>query len=261
MDKVNQTLYIPLYGKSLVSQKGVILKDGKAEEIWEKSQFPLKRKSKTKWLAYYLGMRSAVFDEWVKKERLTYPSAVVLHVGCGLDSRVLRVGEGDEAWFDVDLPSVIEERKRYYEETERYQMLSADLKNPSSLSALPSAERGILLLEGVSMYLANDELRAALAKIGAQFSNLSVLVDCYTPFAAKMSAIKNPVNDVGVYRTYGVASASVLEEGTGLTFVKEHEMTPRVLIDELAGKEKWLFKRLYAGRTAKKLYKLYEYEK
>ena len=48
MNNVNKTLYIPLYGKSYVSKKGIILKDKKAEEIWEKEQFKLKGKSKSK---------------------------------------------------------------------------------------------------------------------------------------------------------------------------------------------------------------------
>lgn len=34
VDSVNKTLYIPLYGKSYVSQKEIILHDAKAEEIW-----------------------------------------------------------------------------------------------------------------------------------------------------------------------------------------------------------------------------------
>ena len=62
MDSVNKTLYIPLYGKSYVSKKGIILKDEKAEEIWDKEQFKLKGKSKSKWLSYYMGIRAAVFD-------------------------------------------------------------------------------------------------------------------------------------------------------------------------------------------------------
>ena len=40
MDNVNKTLYIPIYGKAYVSKKGIILKDTKAEEIWEKEAFP-----------------------------------------------------------------------------------------------------------------------------------------------------------------------------------------------------------------------------
>lgn len=44
-----------------------------------------------------------------------------------------------------------------------------------------------------------------------------------------------------------------------LAFVKEHDITPPRLIDELQGFEKFVFKRLYAGKISKKLYKLYEY--
>ncbi len=77
MDRVNKTLYIPLYGKALVSKKGILLKDGKAEEIWGKEQFLLKKKSKSKRLAYYMAIRTAVFDKWVLEKRAQYPSAVV----------------------------------------------------------------------------------------------------------------------------------------------------------------------------------------
>ena len=54
MDNVNKTLFIPLYGKALVSKKGIILSDRKAEEIWSEEGFPLKGKSRSKWLAYFL---------------------------------------------------------------------------------------------------------------------------------------------------------------------------------------------------------------
>ena len=62
MDSVNRTLYIPLYGKAAVSKQGVLLHDPKVEEIWARAGFPLKGKAKSKWLAYYMGMRAAVFD-------------------------------------------------------------------------------------------------------------------------------------------------------------------------------------------------------
>jgi hypothetical protein len=48
MNNVNKTLYIPLYGKALVSKKGIILNDKKAEEIWQNQNFKLKGKSKSK---------------------------------------------------------------------------------------------------------------------------------------------------------------------------------------------------------------------
>ena len=91
MTEVNKTLYIPLYGKSYVSKKGIILDDKKAEDIWSRVAFELKGKSKSKWLAYYMGMRARVFDDWLRDKLRDNVDATVIHIGCGLDSRVERV--------------------------------------------------------------------------------------------------------------------------------------------------------------------------
>ena len=127
MDNVNKTLYIPLYGKAFVSRKNIILKDKKAEEIWEKEKFPLKGRSKSKWLAYYMGMRSAVFDKWVNDRMSVMDDPVVIHIGCGMDSRINRVEQKYHIWYDVDFPEVIKERKRYFPENADYHMLCADV--------------------------------------------------------------------------------------------------------------------------------------
>lgn len=257
MDNINKTLYIPLYGKSYVSRRGIILRDPKAEEIWAAEKFPLKGKSRSKWLAYYMGMRAAVFDRWLKQAMDADPSAVVLHIGCGMDSRCQRVGTQGHLWLDIDFPDVISERKRYYEETEHYKMLSADVRSADWL-ALISARSGIIVMEGVSMYLRPEELKQTLGQIASQFEKVSLLMDCYTEFAAKASKVRNPINDVGVTQVYGLDDPKLLE-GNGVAFVREHEMPPAELVDELHGVEKKVFKTLYAGGIAKKMYRLYEF--
>jgi O-methyltransferase involved in polyketide biosynthesis len=260
MNSVNKTLYIPLYGKALVSSKNIILQDKKAEEIWQSQAFKLKGKSKSKWLAYFMSMRAVVFDSWTKEKIRKFPNAIVLHLGCGLDSRVLRVDNKINNWYDVDFNSVITERKKYYQETALYHMLSGDISKSDFIKSLPDGESAIIILEGVSMYLPNGQLAQTLLDLGKKYKHLSVLVDCYTPFAVKMSKIKNPIKDVGASKVYGVESPSVFEKDTNLTFIKEHLLTPQYLIDHLKGFEKFIFKTIYAGKTSKKLYKLYEYK-
>ena len=159
MNSVNKTLYIPLYGKSYVSKKGLFLDDKKAEEIWEAEGFSLKGKSKSKWLAYYMGVRSAVFDEWVKQQMSNASDAVIIHIGCGMDSRVIRVGDKDHKWYDMDFTEVIEERKRYYAETDNYKMIAGDARDCGWLTAIPEKKSAIVVMEGVSMYLTTDEMR------------------------------------------------------------------------------------------------------
>lgn len=259
MDNVNKTLYIPLYGKAYVSSRGLLLEDKKAEDIWKAEGFPLKGKAKSRWLAYYMGMRSAVFDRWTEEQLESCSDAVVLHVGCGLDSRCIRVEAGDCQWYDVDFPEVIVERKRYFEETESYHMIGADIREEAWLSEIPEGKTAVIVMEGISMYLQWSELREVLNRLKTHFGEVRVLMDTYTVFAAKVSKYKNPINEVGVTAVYGLDDPKELEKGTGLVFRQEHSLTPDILIRQLPKREQRFFKTMYAGSVAKKIYRLYEY--
>lgn len=253
MNNVNKTLYIPLRGKAFVSARGIILHDPKAEEIWAAEAFPLKGKSRSGWLACYMGMRAAVFDRWLAEKLAADPEAVVLHIGCGLDSRCERVGTRGHRWFDIDFPDVIAERRRWYQETGGYQMVCADVMEADWLTALP-AGNAIVVMEGVSMYLPPAALREVLERIAAHFDKVSLLMDCYTTLAAKASRYQNPINDVGVTEVFGMDDPTVLDG-----FVRELEMTPAALVNELRGMERQVFRALFGGSIARKLYRLYEY--
>ena len=263
MNNVNKTLYIPLYGKAYVSQKGLFLNDKKAEEIWASEGFSLKGKSKSKWLAYYMGIRAAVFDKWCHEKIIASRETVVLHIGCGLDSRAQRINAENCKWYDVDFPEVIQERRRYYSETSHYQMIVGDARDGSFLEQIPEKAHAIVIMEGVSMYLKEAELKAFFDAISSHFAQVDLLMDSYSVFAAKMSKYKNPVNDVGVSQVYGMDDPMILSKNAknGLSFVQQHDITPQVFIDQLSGLEKRIFRKLYAGKTAQKLYKLWEYKK
>ncbi len=258
MNEVNKTLYIPLYGKALVSRKGIILQDKKAEEIWAAEGFSLGARSRSKWLAYTMGMRSAVFDDWLEQKVAEMPGAAVLHIGCGLDSRNLRVG-ANGPWYDVDFPDVIAERKRFFEETENYRMLAGDAREADWLENIPRYENAVVVLEGVSMYLRPEERKLLLQRLAEHFGTVCVLLDCYTVFAAKASKYKNPINEVGVSEVFGMDDPQELAGETGFAFMREHDMAPAELTKQLQGGEKFIFKLVYGGRMAKKLYRLYEY--
>ncbi len=260
MNSVSKTLYIPLYGKSYVSKRGLFLDDKKAEEIWETESFSLKGKAKSKWLAYYMGIRSAVFDEWVRQQMADAPYAVVIHIGCGMDSRVIRVGTENHKWYDVDFPEVIEERKRYYAESDHYKMIAGDARESKWLSSITETRSAIVVMEGVSMYLTVDEMRNLADSLCRHFEHLTLLVDCYSSLAANLSKRRNPVNDVGVTKVYGIDHPQAYQNGA-LTFVKEHAMIPQKYINELKGFERFVFAKLYAGSFSKKLYRLFEYRK
>jgi len=260
MNNVNKTLYIPLYGKAYVSRKNIIIQDKKAEEIWEKEGFSLKGKSKSKWLAYYMAMRSAIYDEWVRQELKKNPKAIVLHIGCGMDSRIERVAVKKTTWYDIDFPEVIEERRKYYNESDAYHMLPMDMRKMEWKNAIEADRDAIIILEGVSMYFQPEELTGLLSNLAKHFKRVQILMDCYTEKAARVSKYKNPINDVGVAVVYGYDTPEELAEKSDILFEKEHSMTPQKYIEELQGMERVIFRKLFAGKIAKAMYRMYEFK-
>lgn len=258
MKTVSKTLYILLYGKALVSKKGILLKDPKAEQIWAQEGFALRGKSASKWLAYYMAMRATVMDRWTAEKMAEYPDAVVVHMGCGMDSRCLRVGDG-RPWYDLDFPEVIRERRRYYRESESYHMISGDLREGTWKERLPAGGTAIVVMEGISMYLTPEQLKTLLTALKGHFSRMYLLMDCYSSFAARASKYKNPINEVGVTQVYGMDNPQNLADQTGLIYRKEWDMTPTTLIRELTTGERIVFSNLYAGKLARSLYRLFEF--
>lgn len=256
MDSVNKTLYIPLRGKAYVSRRNLLISDPDAEAIWEAGGFPLKGKSASKWLAYSMGIRAAVFDRWLR-ENLT-PDTVVLHLGCGLDSRCNRVS-CENMWYDVDFPQVIEERSRYFSESDHYRMIPCDLRE-DFLAEIPAGERAIVVMEGVSMYLTQAERLALLNRLSGHFDQVRLLLDSYTVFAAKATRYKNPINDVGVTVVHGFDDPRELETA-GFAFRAEHDMNPEALIRNLPKKDRGIFRLVYGGKLAQKICRLYEYRR
>lgn len=260
MNEVNQTLFIPLYGKAKVSKQGIILHDPAAERIWDAEGFPIRGKSKSKWLCYNMAMRAKVFDDWTEDTLKQNPEAAVLHIGCGLDSRFERVRTPCKNWFDCDLPDVIALRRKYYQEKENYHMLALDASVPETLNALPEASTAVAVLEGLSMYLKNDQLSVFLNALQSKYPKLHVLMDIYTEFGAKASKYKNPINDVGVTQVYGIKDMAAFLKSSQIRFKGEHSFTPDRLIQELKPLDRFFFRLLFTGSVYRKIYRLYELE-
>ena len=258
MNNVNKTLYIPLYGKSKVSKQGIIIKDSMAEKIWESEKFEIRGKAKSKWLAYNMAMRAKVFDDWLEKMLSQNPDALVLHIGCGLDSRCLRINEKYTNWIDGDFADVIEVRKTYYSENENYHMITFDASNSEYVDKLPESSVIIVVLEGISMYLRNSQVNELFKALEKKYESVHILMDVYTVFGAKASKYKNPINDVGVTTVWGIDDMESVLAGTRFKCNVEHSLTPENLVNELKFSERLFFKLMFTGSLYRKIYRLYE---
>ena len=258
MNEINKTLFIPLYGKAFVSKQNIILHDPIAEKIWSAEEFVLRGKAKSKWLAYNMAMRARVFDDWTEQMLEENKDALVLHIGCGLDGRCKRIQRPYHLWVDGDLADVISVRRNYYEETENYRMMALDATIPEQIQALPESKNAIVVLEGLSMYLSNEELHEFFEILQEKYEQLHILMDIYTKFGAKASKYKNPVNDVGVTKLYGIDNIEDFVADLRINFKKEHSFTPSHLVNELKSFDRKFFKMIFTGSFYKKIYRLIE---
>lgn len=257
MKNESKTLYLPLYGKAYVSQKQIILHDIDAERIWNQEYFPLKGKAKSKYLAYYMAMRSAFIDEFVLQK--IHKDSCVLHLGCGLDSRFQRLSLS-QPWYDIDFDDVIQIRKTYYPTKENYHMIGHDITDIKFLNNIPHHQHGIIILEGVSMYLQKDSLLQLFQALEKHFDSLDIILDAYSTFALEAGRKRNPISSVNAIATFGMDDGHILETNT-IKLTNTYPIAQKKYIQQCTKWEQFIFHFIYANRFTTKLYQIYTYEK
>jgi O-methyltransferase len=96
--------------------------------------------------------RAKLIDDLARLWLARHDEAVVLHLGCGLDSRVRRLDPGPGVqWFDVDQAPVIELRRRLNDESRS--AVAGDVTDPALWARFPADLPRLVIAEGLLMYL------------------------------------------------------------------------------------------------------------
>ena len=154
LNNESKTLFIPLYGKAMMSKNNLFINDPKAEEIISKVKFNFEDLKQSKWLSMYMALRAKIIDEICNRYITQNPNTTVIHLGCGLDSRCLRVDNNNISWYDIDFQSVIDLRKQFYKETEKYKMIGKSVTDLSWLDEIDLDNQSVLIVaEGYDYYI------------------------------------------------------------------------------------------------------------
>lgn len=256
MTNESKTLFIPLYGKAMMSRAG-FLPDAMAEKIVSEVDFDFTKVDTSRKLAIYMAMRAMQFDRYAREYSSEHQDGLILQLGVGLDSRVCRVECGNP-WYDLDFPEVIELRRTYFPEDTRYHLIGAPALPTDWLADLPQAEHALVLAEGLSMYLSEQEMRDLMAALQQHFGQVTFIFDAYSKSAAKLSALKNPVNAVKAKIDFAMDDPQKLLDGTqGMKAILNEDIITQEAIDRLSGVDKYRFR--FMGRFGKGFYRIYGY--
>ena len=134
-----------------------------------------------------IAARAKVFDLWVEEFLANNPKATVLHLGCGLDSRVFRVNpSSDVLWFDVDYPEIIDLRKRLFPERAGYQMIGSSVTETDWLNQVPADRPTLVVAEGLMYYLKEEEVQSLVTRIVERFPSGQIMFDATSKLYLKM---------------------------------------------------------------------------
>ncbi len=186
LTKESETLFIPLYAKALdYRSPRPVLHDAKADEIVRSVPYDFSRVAHPG-LAYLLAARSKLLDEWAREFLEVNPTAVVLNLGCGLDARILRVAPVPSVgWYDVDLPEVIELRRRFFADRPGYAMTAASITSAGWLGSLPRDRPLLMVADGVLEYLPGPEVAALLRRLLDRFPRGRLIFDVLNGYALR----------------------------------------------------------------------------
>ena len=181
-----ETLLITLYAKALDSRsRNPILGDEKAYEIVRMIDYDFERLNNFG-NGNVIVARARTVDEWTREFLGSNPGAVVLNLGCGLDTRVSRIDPSPGvSWFDVDYPEVIGERRNFYSDRVGYRMIGSSVTEPGWLREIPEDRPTLVIAEGVFEYLTEEQVKALLNRVTGRFSRGEAVFDVMNSFAER----------------------------------------------------------------------------
>jgi len=176
---VADTLFIPLTARIYISRRfPEYFHDPKALEL--ESAIP-DRSIEEKSSEYQLLASVARYynlDEMVKAFLTAHPGGNVVYLGCGLETAYYRLKEKDAMFYEMDLPAVIENRRKVLEEHENEKFIAGDLFDLKWAEEIEDRTKPTLLVvSGVFQYFHEEQVLDFIDKAKGAFSDAELIFD------------------------------------------------------------------------------------
>lgn len=209
-----ETMLATLYGKALDSRSpNSILRDHEADKAIQRIDYDFRNTGMTGTTAAGVALRAKQLDDWTAEFLPDHEEATVLHLACGLDTRVHRLDPPSSVrWLDVDYPEVLELRGRLLPaRAGDYQMLGASVTDDAWLDAVPADRPTVAVFEGLSMYLRKADGKRLIQRITGRFPSGQLLFDGYGTLGIRLQKLVPAVRNAGASLHWGIDDPCEIE--------------------------------------------------
>ncbi len=174
---VADTLYIPLSARIYVSERfpeffkdeaALSLKDTVPRSVFEGSSEYTHMAS----VCRYLNTDEMAHD-FVKRKG----HSNVVYLGCGLETANRRLEDLDAHFYDMDLPEVVEDRRKLLTQTDNETVIAGDMFDLAWAEGIDASVPTMILALGVFQYFTEEQITGLIRKLKERFPGAELVFD------------------------------------------------------------------------------------
>ena len=183
---VPETMLQTLYARARETRQArPAIRDEKAAELVERLDYDFSGAERDKAMRTGVIARTILLDRMCGEFLEAHPGSLVVNLACGLDTRCYRMNGKYKCWYNLDLPETMAVRARLLPETGEIRQIACSALDAAWTQEVSAAGEPVLvIIEGLAMYLQEDEVLQLFALIRRAFTHATVLVETMNPFVA-----------------------------------------------------------------------------
>ena len=152
----------------------------------KKLDYDFSKADKDNAMTYGVIARTIVLDRMVEQYLKKHANTVVINIACGLDTRCYRMKGKYLRWYNVDLPETMKIRSQFLTETDSVYQIAKSAMDDSYIDDIDyHGENVLVIIEGLTMYLCEKDIRKMFSIIEKSFQKVTVMVETMSPFVVK----------------------------------------------------------------------------
>lgn len=210
---VPETMIQTLYARACETEKKKPkIKDEMAVEIVSRLDYDFSNAKKDKVMSSGVIARTIVLDKMTEQYLNDNPGSIVLNIACGLDTRCYRMQGKYLRWYNIDLPETMQIRSRFFAENGPvYQIAKSAMDDSYAEDIIYNNENVLVIIEGLSMYLNENDIKDIFRIIGNKFKKATVMIEVMSPFFVKNIKEKSIEGSKAKF-TWGVKGGKELQK-------------------------------------------------
>jgi O-methyltransferase involved in polyketide biosynthesis len=216
LGEIQKTLFMPVWARAAETRKKIpVLTDSTAVEIIESVDFDftqmtsnLREINQVAWIA-----RCKRFDLVVSDFIKRHPNGTVVNIGCGLDTSYERINDHSILWYDLDLPDVIELKKKFLSETDNRKYIPCSFYDTKWFDQIIIQDRILFIATGVFVYFEESEIKEFILSVTERFNESEMFFDVTSPKGVEIAnqvILKSGLDSKSFFK-WGLADKSVIQ--------------------------------------------------